>query len=193
MELILSEESTIKWRSFLDGDNTSYEWLYNNYVHVLYAYGCHFTKDTDTVKDCIQDLFAYLYQERLRLTVPDNVKTFLLVSLKNRLLRTVARERGLYRDIEDMNDGCGVFFIEPAAPAPDEEYIEKETIERQNRLISSMFAVLSSRQREIIYYRYIRELDFSEICVLMNLNYQSARNLLLRSFQKIRARFSSLQ
>ncbi|MEG1008032.1 MAG: sigma-70 region 4 domain-containing protein, partial [Bacteroides sp.] len=45
---------------------------------------------------------------------------------------------------------------------------------------------LSPRQREIIYYRFYEDLQYDEICRLMDLNYQSAYNLFQRSLIKLR-------
>ena len=44
--------------------------------------------------------------------------------------------------------------------------------------------MLTPRQREIIYYRFIEEMEYDEICQIMDINYQSAYNLLQRSLQK---------
>lgn len=47
-----------------------------------------------------------------------------------------------------------------------------------------MMKILTPRQREVIYYRFIEELSYDDICQIMGLNYQSAYNLLQRSLQK---------
>ena len=51
---------------------------------------------------------------------------------------------------------------------------------------------LSPRQREIIYYRFFEGLDYSSICELMGLNYQSAYNLLQRSLTRLREMYGIL-
>lgn len=50
--------------------------------------------------------------------------------------------------------------------------------------IKRMMKILTPRQREVIYYRFIEELSYDDICQIMGLNYQSAYNLLQRSLQK---------
>lgn len=51
---------------------------------------------------------------------------------------------------------------------------------------------LPSRQKEVIYYRYIQELKLDEITGLMGMNYQSVQNLLQRSLKKFRALYDSV-
>ena len=43
--------------------------------------------------------------------------------------------------------------------------------------IKRMMKILTPRQREVIYYRFIEELSYDDICQIMGLNYQSAYNL----------------
>ncbi|WP_286860436.1 RNA polymerase sigma factor, partial [Proteiniphilum sp. UBA5510] len=46
---------------------------------------------------------------------------------------------------------------------------------------------LTPRQREIIYLRYMQELDYEEIAILMEINYNSARRLVHRSIEHLRS------
>ena len=75
------------------GDDDAYASLYEEYVQDLYQYGLCFTSDTELVKDCIQDLFVYLYANRSHLGVSCQVKTYLLVSLKHNICRSLLRSQ----------------------------------------------------------------------------------------------------
>ena len=68
----------------------------------------------------------------------------------------------------------------------EEQYVTDEQYTNQQRKIQEILNVLTPRQKEIIYYRYIQELSFDEICIMMDMNYQSAQNLIQRSLKKIR-------
>ena len=54
--------SRVKWQEFVSGNDDSYCWIYTTYAQKLYQYGMCFTTDTELVKDCIQDIFTYLYR-----------------------------------------------------------------------------------------------------------------------------------
>jgi len=176
-------ESNELWRQFLLGNNTAYGQLYNDYVQVLFRYGSRFTSDRELIKDCIQELFTTLYKDRKRLGPPPaNVKVYLFVSLKNNLVRALQKKLK-YERIEGETD---TFLLEPTV---EEQFIDDESCRNRQDLIEKILQTLTPRQKEMIYYRYIQELDFDEICTLMHLNYQSAQNLLQRSIKKIREHF----
>ncbi|WP_455639941.1 RNA polymerase sigma factor [Parabacteroides sp.] len=181
-----TDESKIKWRQFISGDNDSYSWIYSTYVQVLYRYGLRFTADSEIVKDCIQEVFTSLYKNKNHLITPDNIKVYLLVSLKNCLIRTLYKESLYDHELPENIQ----FSLEPTV---EEEFISNEHYANQQKKIKEILSLLSPRQKEIIYYRYIQELSMDEICILMNLNYQSAQNLIQRSLKKVRNSYNSIE
>lgn len=182
----MEKESKIKWELFVAGDKSSYAWLYEKYVQLLFSYGLCFTTDRELIKDCIQDVFVKLYQKRARLSVPDNVKAYLLVVFKNTLIDALGKE-SLYLEEKDMS--LGQLQSDPAA---EDKYVDKEEIKLRKQKIDKILSQLPSRQKEVIYYRYIQELKLDEITGLMGMNYQSVQNLLQRSLKKFRALYDSV-
>ena len=75
----------------------------------------------------------------------------------------------------------------------EEDFINNEQYANQQKMINEILALLTPRQKEIIYYRFIQELSMDEICILMNLNYQSAQNLIQRSLKKVRQNYDSIE
>ena len=176
------EESNVKWERFLLGDNAAYSWLYNEYIQILFRYGSRFTSDSELIKDCIQDLFTTLYKKRKQLIYPSNVKVYLFICLKNNLIRAIYRKA----KFKYMEQETTTFLLEPTV---EDQFINNESDGIRKNKVETILAALTPRQKEIMYYRYIQELDFAEICELMHLNYQSAQNLLQRSIKKIRELF----
>jgi RNA polymerase sigma factor (sigma-70 family) len=173
-----TNEGKTQWRSFLSGDDKSYEQLYLGYVQILYRYGRRFTSDEEIVKDCVQDVYHRLYKDRLTLPVPEDVRLYLIIALRNSLLRRLQRE----------SKYCHIEGELPFSPEPDAEevYIDRERTRIMDCELRGFLALLSPRQKKIIRLRYIHDLDFDVICRLMDLNYQSARNLLQRALDKMR-------
>ena len=56
----------------------------------------------------------------------------------------------------------------------------------QRKKLQIAIEKLSARQREIVYLRFIRELDYNEIGDFLGINYQSAKNLVSRTLVKLR-------
>jgi RNA polymerase sigma factor (sigma-70 family) len=178
------KDSETKWNLFLSGDNEAYASLYNVYLQILYRYGLQFTPDSEIVKDCIQEIFTNLYKNRAHLPAPDNVKAYLLVALKNSLIKALNKESFYHR--RDVADESLHFAHDSGV---EEQFIAHEDYVNQQEKIKRILAALSPRQREIIRFRYIQELGFEEIGSRMNLNYQSCQNLIQRALKKIREEF----
>lgn len=173
------EESVTKWKQFKSGNDDAYSWLYTTYLQILFGYGLRFTNDSEIIKDCIHDIFIDLYNHKDRQDIPANVKVYLLVSLKNRLVKALYKHAIFDRfDPEKVN-----FILETTV---EDQFIDDEQLLVQQKKIQQILDSLSPRQREIIYYRYIQELNFDEICTIMDMNYQSAQNLIQRSLKKIK-------
>lgn len=173
------DESKIKWDLFLAGDNEAYCWIYKVYIQMLFRYGHRFTSDTELIKDCIQDVFTGLYKNRKQLVSPKNIKVYLLISLKNNLLNALyKKDRFTPYNNETVSFTLGLTV--------EEQYVNDEQQTNQQKKVQEILNVLTPRQKEIIYYRFIQELSFDEICIMMDMNYQSAQNLIQRSLKKIR-------
>lgn len=181
VELILDmvmDESQIKWQQFISGDDDSFSWIYTAYARKLYQYGLCFTSNEELVKDSIQDIFVYLYNNRTKLGSCDNIKYYLFGAFKNNLIKAIHKESVSEGITEDVP-----FLIELAV---EDQYIQNEQYVTESRKVEKLLSLLTSRQREIIYYRFIQGMSMEEICTLMDLNYQSAQNLIQRSLKKMR-------
>ena len=75
----------------------------------------------------------------------------------------------------------------------EDEIIENEREQFLNEKMIRMLEVLSPRQKEIIYYRFVEGLSYEEICQIMDMNYQSTQNLIQRSLKKLRTTFSQAE
>lgn len=177
--MFTQDESYIKWKLFLEGDDQAYSWIYTHYIQVLYNYGLQITPDSEIVKDCIQEVFVKIYKAKKKLTVPQNPKVYLMIALKNNIYNTFNQER------LQKNYAFSLYQTEEQLTVKN-EFIDQEARHEEMNNIKRMMKILTPRQREVIYYRFIEELSYDDICQIMGLNYQSAYNLLQRSLQKIR-------
>jgi RNA polymerase sigma factor (sigma-70 family) len=69
--------------------------------------------------------------------------------------------------------------------------IEKDYIDNEKEMLDNVFVTkildqLSPRQRKAIILYYIEEKKYEEICFIMDMNYQSVRNLIHRGISKLR-------
>lgn len=173
-------DERILWLRFLKGDEQVLSLIYLQYSNILFDYGCRFTADKNLVKDCIQEVFCTLIRTRKNLSETDNIRLYLLKSLKRRILRDI-KESGAKTVL--VNDQEYPFDLLLSNSIDDQM---NELDEEKRRLLSEAMLSLTDRQKEAIYLRFNRGLEYEEISFLLNLNYQSSRALIHRAIEKLR-------
>ena len=184
MEINYNVSENILWMSFKNGDDRSFELIYRKYADALFRYGIQFTSNESLVKDAIHDVYVKLYNDRQHLKTEVNIKFYLFTCLKNHLYNLLKRE--LFFDKVDIEE---YEYLDPGA---DEQVTLTLNQSELQETVRKVLGMLTDRQREIIYYRYIEELSIEEIAVLMDMNYQSVQNSIQRSIKKIRESFPIL-
>ena len=184
MEINYNVSENILWMSFKNGDDRSFELIYRKYADALFRYGIQFTSNESLVKDAIHDVYVKLYNDRQHLKTEVNITFYLFTCLKNHLYNLLKRE--LFFDKVDIEE---YEYLDPGAEEQVTLTLNQSELQETVRKVLGM---LTDRQREIIYYRYIEELSIEEIAVLMDMNYQSVQNSIQRSIKKIRESFPIL-
>ena len=173
-------DERILWFRFLNGDNQVLSLIFLHHANALFDYGCRFTVDQDFVKDCIQEVFCTLIRTRKNLSETDNVRLYLLKSLKRRIIRDLKNAGNKPRSLDDQDYSFDLRFSENL----DDQLNELD--EEKLHLIAEAMQSLTARQKEAIYLRFNRGLEYEEISFLLSLNYQSSRALIHRAIEKLR-------
>ncbi|NDV57595.1 RNA polymerase sigma factor [Bacteroides sp. 519] len=167
------------WEDFKKGDRKAFSVLYETYFDVLYRYGMKFISNEEVVKDCIQDLFVKLYNSKENIALTTTPKFYLLFSLKNLIIDYSSRyNRITYISPEELPFIATYQF----ETQDDSLEIDDETKKKFEKVMS----LLNPRQKEALYLRFQLELSYEEVSQLLNVNYQSARNLIHRAIMKVR-------
>ncbi|MDL2303217.1 MULTISPECIES: sigma-70 family RNA polymerase sigma factor [unclassified Dysgonomonas] len=177
--LIDNEKYNNLWVMFTDGDDNAFSDLYKLSYKMLYSYGLSFQITEELVRDIIQDLFVKLYTKPDLIKNFATIKPFLLASMRNACINTIKANKK-YSGLEKIESFELNFTV-------DENRVEqKEEQDRINTLVTKVLSQLTVRQKEIIYLRFLHQMDYEEISRVMNLSEQAARNLTYRAFSKIR-------
>lgn len=167
------------WDKFREGDETSFSILFETFLDPLYRYGIKFVSDESLVKDCIQDLFVKLHNNRASLSPTSNPKFYLLFSLKNMILDAIAKNRRVTYVLPEELPLIANYRY-------DDDLDESEYNEDIKEKFDKVMNMLNPRQKEAIYLRFQLGLSYEEISELLQINHQSARNLIHRSISYIR-------
>ena len=171
------------WIQFLNGNENAFSQLYCLFLDDLLTYGRRVGGDNEMVEDLIQDLFLKLYQKKIILEDNTRLRPFLFRALKNLIYNQLLRNAKLqplpdYDFAFDLN-----YTIDEQLSLTQDQGLSDE--------IHHILKGLTGRQKEIIYLRFVHEMSFEEISEIMEINIQSARNLLTRSMEKLRKEVSS--
>ncbi|MCE5178872.1 MAG: sigma-70 family RNA polymerase sigma factor [Porphyromonadaceae bacterium] len=178
-ENVTEEKLTLLFQQYQAGSVEAFNGLYDHYVNMLFNFGCKLTDDRELLKDCIHDVFIKMYHNRSNLENVLNFRSYLFVSLKNRLCDELRKTNYISgQPVEDYHPVSGNDV--------ENEYIEAEKSAFCHQKITSLMNMLSTRQREAITLYYLEEKKYEDICVLMGINYQSLRNLIHRGLTKLR-------
>lgn len=160
-------------------DVNSFSYLYDVYADSLFNWGCKLTGDYELLKDCIHDVFIKIYSKRYELGGIFNLKSYLFASLRNKLLDELKRKSLIAeKQVEE--------YYPVAEEDVEVDYIVQEKEELSDRKLTSLLSKLSERQKEAITLYYLEEKRYEDICVIMDINYQSLRNLIHRGLTKLR-------
>lgn len=180
-----SPDDSVLWSRLRAGDEKAFSLLFEKYYEHLVRYGNSFSNHSEKVQDCIQDVFADLWLYKQSLSENANVKAYLLSSVRNRIARLQQRDRIFSKSTStDSIEFLFDFSIEHQLII-DESTADK--VQQLNKLIN----LLSSRQKEALYLRYHQGLSVEQIADLLDVNYQSANNLLHRALLNLRKEWNS--
>ncbi|MCG8326642.1 MAG: sigma-70 family RNA polymerase sigma factor [Chitinophagales bacterium] len=168
------------WLQLQGGDKSAFEQLYRQEVKVLINYGFRFTSDTQLIEDSVQDLFVELWQKHDRLSPVKSVRSYLMVSLRRKVARRLKRNIRTESPEEVQEEQMEISL------AIDEEICQQELETEQLAQLQEALNQLSNRQKEVLYLKYQQGLDYENICEIMDISYQSARNLTASALKRMK-------
>ena len=168
------------WLALTRGDHRGLRHVYEAHAPALLRYGRQIA-ERQPVADAVQELFVRIWERRDRLDPHANPRAYLLVSLRNDLLRHV---KAAYRTTPlPGREAQTTASVEEAIVAAE------SSAEREHQL-RTVVGTLSQRERELIDLRFSQELPYEDIVAITGISYQSARNTLARAIGKLRTRLS---
>lgn len=172
------------WQRFCNGDRDALGSIYRLHIDDLYNYGMHFCRDSEIVKDNLQDLFQTLWLDREHISLEvRNIRYYLVSSLRRRLLRSLAKER------RHQTQSSENLFDFELIPSKEEVIIKVETYHEQVNQLREGIASLSRRQREAVYLRFYQNLSYEEVADLMSMKIDSVYNLISKAIGLLKNMF----
>jgi RNA polymerase sigma factor (sigma-70 family) len=173
------------WSSLRSGDEKAFSVLFEKYYEHLVRYGNSFSNHPEKVQDCVQDVFADVWLYKHSLSDNANVKAYLLSSVRKRIARLQERDH-IFSKITST-DTIGFLFD---FSIEHQLIIDESTADKVNQL-NKLINLLPSRQKEALYLRYHQGLSVEQIADMLDVNYQSANNLIHRAIRHLRKEWNT--
>ena len=173
-------DDSILWSNLKKGDEKAFSILFKKHYSQLVRYGNSFLPFPEKVQDCVQDVFTDIWIYRNKLNDAVVVKAYLLSCVRKRISRSQERDR-VFR-LSTSVDSIKFLFDFSVEHHLIADEITADKVKRLNQLIND----LPSRQKEALYLRYNQELTVDQIANTLDINYQSANNLLHRALLCLR-------
>jgi RNA polymerase sigma factor (sigma-70 family) len=169
------------WKSFQDGDDNAFVTIYKKYVNILFNVGMQYCPDEELVKDCLQDFFISISQQRRNLANVMDIKSYLLKSFVRRILECLKKTKKFVRIDYD-----NVFMIEIAT----EKFKDSVLDDEQLKMLENAIKCLDKKEREAIYYYYFQKLSYSQIAEIYHYEHvSSARRLIYKCLEKLKKKY----
>jgi RNA polymerase sigma factor, sigma-70 family len=161
------------WNGIKNNEVDSLKELYNLYYQDLFNFGKRMTSDEQLIEDALQETFISIWKYRQTSSVPAMVKQYVYKVFRNQLL-LILRKRPVTSYSGELPD----FSVEISF---DHKIIEGEDAVLLSNQVNIALSKLTSRQREIIYYRFYENLSFDEISGIMDMQTRATYKLLARA------------
>lgn len=169
------------WLEIRNSNRQALEVLYRRLFKMLYQYGCKVSRNPTLVEDSLHDMFLDLWKYRENLFATTSVRFYLFSSLKRRMVKNNDTETKLSR-----------FDFQAAQAMYEKEFtqedlmIEREHEDQRIKRLKKHLQDLPPRQYEALLLRFYNEYSYEDIASMLDVNEQSARNLVQRGLELLR-------
>lgn len=175
-----SDQRILSLTSFLSSnDNQTFHTLYFTYYPVFLSYGKAMTSDRELIKDTIQNLFVWVWQNQEKIAKMEQPENYLFTAFRNNLLSAQLK-------VKNQQNLLNQQFKSNNNVIPSEEIEIEEPNAPVRNYLHQLIENLPTKQKEVIYLRFYQEKSFAEIAEIMSISAQVAQNYALRALTKLR-------
>ncbi|RFS26633.1 RNA polymerase sigma factor [Chitinophaga silvatica] len=166
------------WNAYREGDQNALATIYTNYFDLLMEYGIRLTGDVEVVSDALHDLFLKLWANRSAQGEVAQIKAYLLVSLRHIIFNLLKKQKKTQNHSpEDFEN----FELQFQWPDNDADLYK----EHREKLMMALNQ-LPARQKEIIYLRYVQEMEYADIATAMDITLNSSYKLVHKAIESLK-------
>lgn len=173
------------WNKLRYGDAHALEIIFDLHIRLLYSYGHKFTNNRSLVEDCIQDLFAEIWEKHAKLSETNSIRFYLFKSLRRKIIRNLQKSHHYVNDLEEAG--------ELSVVSHEYALILQQFSEEQLQLLQDALQKLTKRQKEAIFLKFYNQLTYEQIAEVMDLNKRTVYNLISLALDTLQKELASSQ
>lgn len=175
-----SKDFEKEWQAFVQQqDEGAYRDLYSHYHDYLSYIGLKRGATAAKIKDCIHDLFLYVYENREKLRHIRSFHNYLVTSFLRSLFRKQHFSTEESEDLEHLP-------AEPAFPSAETEAIRKDGEQYVRHTLKHFIDQLPARQSRLIYQKFYLGLSYEEISLSNGITVKTAYNTIYNAVEKLK-------
>ena len=178
----LSSKLSLLAERLAESDRDAYRELFEEAHVILIRYCWRYTRDEDTSRDIVQDVFVKIWEKRKTLDPNRSLLALLYTMVRNRALN-VARDS----HYSDGVDADQIVFDD--IPTPDEE-VHHDMLKSQ---VYEWIKSLPPRRRQAFKLSRFEGLTHAEIASIMNLTPRTVNTHVMLALRDLRAKLHALQ
>lgn len=162
-----------------NGEQSALEEIYNRYHGILFAHAYRRLDDREEVRDILQELFIYLWNNRQSLIISSSLSGYLYTAVRSRILN-------LYRNqkVRDTYSRSLQDYINTGRNTVEEKIREKELIQ----LVEQEVASLPTQMRLIFEMSRFQEKSHKEIADELGISPQTVRTQVRNALRILRVK-----
>lgn len=174
------EEKSL-WYRFKNGDDEALSLIYSQYVNELFSYGLRIHGDDQLVKDCIQEVFIHLIDNKRKLHFAELSSAYIFKAFRNQLFEELRTRNNRSNIVKSLSFSETIY-----SESSEQLTVRSEEEFHRRRILEAALASLSNYQREAIFLKYSQGFGYDKIAEILDVDIASARTLVYRSLKKIK-------
>lgn len=158
-------------------DDRAFKEIYDRYNKLLYLFAYNKLRNKEEAKDVVQDVFAWVLNNRTRFAINSSVSSFLYKSVLNKIF-DIFRHQSVIRKYIEQGD----HYIDIDSTETDYLIREKDIAQMIRQEIDAM----PQKMKEVYLLRFEQYLSAKEIAEQLNISENTVNTHLKRAAKKLR-------
>jgi RNA polymerase sigma-70 factor (family 1) len=164
------------------GDHAAFGIIHKRYYPLLYSHAFKRLPYREEVRDILQELFAFLWNNRENLNFTSGLAAYLYTSVRNRVINVFAKDKVRYEYAESFQN-----YIDTGENITDDLLREKELM----ALIEKEIALLPDQMRKVFELSRFQYLSHNEIAEIMGTSPLTVRKQIQNTLKILRSKLGS--